>query len=231
MAVIISNKSGSGSSITFKAPTVQTFTTSGTYTPPSTPSPLYVKATVVGAGGGGSGSGSSSGTAATDGTASQIIFSASVVLGAGGGIAGVWSGNIGGAGGTTIVGGTFTPITVMQGQTGSGPQFNSISASGLHGGAGGSTPLSGAGLPSFNAPGQSAVANTGSGGAGAATFATGGSYSGSGGGAGAFIEAYLPSNTYTVNVGIAGSGGGAGTSGQTGGNGADGIIIIEEFYQ
>ena len=55
---------------------------------------------------------------------------------------------------------------------------------------------------------------------------------GSGGGAGAYVEAIIlsPANSYLYTIGAAGSGGGAGTSGNAGGQGAAGIIIVEEHY-
>jgi hypothetical protein len=232
MAVIISNKSGSGGT-TPKAPTVQTFLTPGVsfYTPPSSPSPLYLKVTAIGAGGGGSGSGTATGVLATNGTSSEIDAGASVVLVAGPGDAGAWSANMGGAGGTSVINSPAIVILNVTGQTGGGPQFNSSSANGLQGGDGGATILNGAGLATFNTSGQAAVANTGSGGSGAGAFATNNAYSGTGGGAGASVVVYLPPQTYTMIVGTHGSGGGVGAGGSAGGDGADGIIVVEEYYQ
>lgn len=53
---------------------------------------------------------------------------------------------------------------------------------------------------------------------------------GSGGGAGGYVEKLItsPAATYTYTVGAVANGGAAGT--YAGGNGAAGIIIIDEFY-
>jgi hypothetical protein len=59
---------------------------------------------------------------------------------------------------------------------------------------------------------------------------------GSGGGAGGFIDAIIPSPTttsgyYSYQVGGDGGAGSAGTSGNAGGNGGSGYIEITEYYQ
>jgi hypothetical protein len=53
---------------------------------------------------------------------------------------------------------------------------------------------------------------------------------GQGGGAGGYVEKLItsPAATYTYTVGTGGAGGAAGTL--AGGNGAAGIIIVDEFY-
>ena len=54
--------------------------------------------------------------------------------------------------------------------------------------------------------------------------------SGGGGGAGGYCELWVnaPAATYTYAVGAGGAGGAAGT--YAGGNGAAGLVIVEEFY-
>ena len=56
---------------------------------------------------------------------------------------------------------------------------------------------------------------------------------GSGGGAGGYVDAiiYSPSITYAYSIGSGGTGGAAGTSGTAGGAGGSGFIIVTEFYQ
>lgn len=233
MAIVISNKSGSGSSITLKIPTVQIFTTVGstTYTPPSSPAPLYLKMTLVGGGGGGSTSGTGGGGGATAGSATTVFSGASPILYAYPGQPGAYGANIGGLGGTTIVNTPGIAWATLDGQTGGGPQFNSSSANGLQGGDGGSTPFVGGGMATFNTSGSTATTNSGGGGAGGGAFANNNAYSGSGGGAGGYIVAIMPPASYTVTVGAGGAGEAAGAGGSAGGDGSSGRLIVEEFYQ
>jgi hypothetical protein len=203
-----------GNSTALKAATVQVFTTgtSQTYTPPSSPAPLYIEVTMVGGGGGGAGSGTTPG-AATAGTASTF----STFSGGGGGL----GSNTPGAGGTSS-GGSVN----LTGGTGGAASGSTIQP----GGVGGISFFGGAGPGgSNNGAGAAAAANTGSGGGGAGDQTT--TNTGSGGGAGGYCWGILASSTYTYSVGLAGSAGTAGTSGQAGGAGARGIIIVKEHYQ
>jgi hypothetical protein len=131
----------------YLAPTVQKFTSgSGTYTRPSSPSPLYIKVRMVGGGGGGSGSGTS-GSAGAGGAGGDTTFG-TTLLSAGGGSGGtaVGAGGAGGAGGSSSLG--TGPIgTALSGCRGgypSGPATGATfprglgAASALGGGTGGS---------------------------------------------------------------------------------------------
>lgn len=189
---------------------------------------IYYKVALVGSGGGGSGSGTAGG--GTGGTGGNTTFGA---ITANGGVGGVYSNNIGGVGGTVSLGSGAQGLFLIQGQTGSGPQFNSISASGLCGGAGGSSVLSGGGLGTFNAIGQSGTTFTGSGGSGAAAFASSGEYSGTGGGSGGYVLASIanPTPTYAYTISAGGTIGTAGTAGNVGGAGAQGMIALECHFQ
>jgi hypothetical protein len=226
------------SGASFQAPTVQIFTSgSGTYTRPTGPTPLYLKVIMCGGGGGGGCSGTTSGTAATNG--GNTTFGTSLLTANGGSLGARYSAD-GGAGGTTTVNSPAIKIKGFDGGTGQGANAQGSSVSGatprLMGSVGGANPLGGAGVPaSTGNGGASAVAaNTGAGGGGAsASSNTNSAHGGSGGGAGGYIEAIIPSpsGTYSYAVGSAGTGQAAGSNGHAGGNGAAGIIIVEEHYQ
>lgn len=94
-------------------------------------------------------------------------------------------------------------------------------------GVGGPSPFGGGGVGGKNATGQNGATNSCSG-------ASGGYVNqGGGGGAGEYAEFSIvsPSSSYNYAVGIGGSGGGSGDGAHNGGAGADGIIIVEEFYR
>lgn len=212
-----------GTSNSFVAPTVQTFTSSsGTYTIPTSPRmPLYLRVRLVGGGGGGGGSGITPGTATSGG---NTTFGTSLLVGNGG--VGGGSG-AGGLGGTASLGSGPLGIAVA-GSQGAGSVTPGLSGNNS-GGAGGATPFGGAGGGASSTNGTSAATNSGSGGGGggaAAAVAIGG-----GGGAGGFVDVIItsPLSTYAYGVGAAGSGGSGSTA--SGGNGAAGIIIVEEYYQ
>lgn len=225
---------GSGSSV---APTVQKFTSSsGTYTTPTSPVPLYIRVTMVGGGGGGGGSGAvSSGTGGTGGTTTfgTTLLSAS---GGTGGDSNTLTGLGGNGGGSSLGSG---PIGLAL-TGGNGSSANGSANTGA-GGAGSGTPLGGSGgggvpLVYGNATAVSAGAagktNTGSGGGGAGS-STGATGAAAGGGAGGYVNAIItsPTTTYAYAVGAAGTAGTAGTSGAAGGAGGSGLILVEEFYQ
>lgn len=206
-----------------KIPTVQRFTSgSGTYNTPA--GVLYIKIRMVGGGGGGGGGNvASAGGNTTFGTS---------FLTAGGGSQGTDNAGLGGNGGTVTVN---APAIVLVNSSSSGCTGGSGVAGGQSptGGHGGNSPFGGAGRGGGNSSynGAVAYANSGSGGGGASGGPGWGGCSG--GGSGGYIEAviYSPNATYSYSVGTAGSGGTGNSSFGFGGNGAAGIIIIEEYYQ
>lgn len=200
------------------SPTVQRFITgSGTYTRPSSPTPLYLRVTMVGAGGGGGGAVPGfTGSAGTDTTFGTLTAGGGAGCGTNGS-----AGSSGGAGGTaTAVGYTGLIFAGSHGQGGGG------GASFIQGGQGGANMLGGAGYGGAgNTAGGAGVANTGAGGGGSGNVNAGFGSAG-GGGSGAFISVVIPnpSATYSYSVGVGGS------PGNGGGTGADGMILVEEFY-
>lgn len=225
-------QSGSAATPTFtalKAPTIQKFTSSsGTYTAPTSPVPLYINVRMIGGGGGGGGSGSSGGSAG--GTGGNSTFGTSLLV-SNGGVGGANAGGSGGAGGTASLG--SGPIgTILTGGAGDGA--NAATTINSKGGYGAASPLGGAGggSPEGNTAGVAAANNTGAGGGGAGSSTTGVN-SGAGGGAAGWVDAIItsPSATYAYAVGAAGTGGTAGTSGSAGGAGGSGYIEVREFYQ
>lgn len=219
---------GSAATPTFAAltaPTVQKFTSStGTYTTPTSPAPLYIRVRMVGGGGGGGG-GSTGNNTGGNGTASTF---GTTLLSAGGGTGAVTNTQVGGAGGTSSLG--SGPIgTALTGGYGGGGSFG---AETVCGGMGGSSGFFGSGGPSGggNNTAPNALANSGAGGGGGGSGGAN-QYSGAGGGAGGYIDAIIasPSATYSYTVGAGGSGG-VGTA-TTGGAGGSGYIEVTEYYQ
>lgn len=211
----------------FRAPTVQKFTsgTSQTYTTPA--GVLYIKVTAVGGGGGGSGSGTAGGTAAGDG--GDTIFGTSLIT-AGGGIKGAFGGGTGGAGGSATA--TGLTGTTAPGTQGDGAAFFAINTTQSAGGHGGGNAYCGMGGPGGGAGNAAPAASTaGQGGGGGGMNGAVNNFSGTGGGGGGFVQAIItsPAGTYTYTVGAAGTAGAAGTSGVGGAAGGAGIIIVEEF--
>jgi len=189
---------------------IQTFTTTGTYTPTSGTN--NIKALVQGGGGGGGGNSGSGGS----GTASSIGSIVSGIGGGGGGGGGTFTGGIGGgASGTYLVG--------LQGSGGvrNGAVFNSGGGSGGSGIFG--TGAGSGGLSSTN--GVAGKANTGAGGGGANN--NGSVVGGAGGGAGG-LAIYYGTTTGTSSITI-GAGGAAGSGTSAGAAGGSGIVIIEEY--
>lgn len=221
---------------TFTAPTVQVFNsgTGATYTAPI-PAPLYIRVKVIAAGAGGGASGTTNGTAATDGGNSTFGTS---LLTAPGGSHGARSsaGGVGGAAPT--VNSPAIDIGSTTGSDGSASAnegaISTVSLAGASGGAsgcgsGGTTGGAGA----ATGGGGTAAANSGGGGGGASSGGVNNSGAGSGGGGGSCVEAIIPSpsSTYLYTVGVGGSGQAAGTSGAAGGAGANGKIVVTEYYQ
>jgi hypothetical protein len=213
----------------FAAPTIQKFLTgSGTYTTPTSPVPLYIKVKMIAGGGGGAGGGTTMGQAG-NGVASSF---GGTLLVASPGLGGNSSG-LGGVGGTTsITGGAYG--TGVTGGTGGGYTNAGIALDTNTGSNGANSPFGGAGL---NGPvvavGGSAIANSGSGAAGGPSNATTNGVGAPGGGAGGYIDAFIPSPsaTYAYSVGIGGTAGTAGTGGFNGGVGGSGYIEVTEYYQ
>ena len=213
------------------APTVTTLTSgSGTYTVPY--GVRYLTVQMVGGGGGGAGSGTANGTPATAG--GSTTFGASLLTATGGGVAGTNS--HGGSGGTGTVNSPATVVAIFGGSAGQAPSSKSVpgNMSGS-GGVGGTSYFGGAGKAGggTNAGGGSAAfGNSGSGGGGGGGGTNGAVFGGPGGGAGGYVEAIIsnPNSSYSYSVGTGGSGAGAGPSGQPGGAGGSGVIIIKEHY-
>jgi hypothetical protein len=232
------NFTGSTGTVSFQPTSVLVGgVTTPTYTLPTNPTPLYLRVKMVGGGGGGGNSGTSGGTAGTSG--GNATFGSSFLTANGGGAGG--NSAPGGTGGTaSIVGALGQAFTGGVGGAGS---YNggTTTAVQIAGGMGAPTPFGGGagggrGTGSSGTAGDNGAANTGAGGGGASigsTNASSGLFSGSGGGAGGYLEAIVtsPSATYTFSVPTGGTGQAAAGSGSAGGNGGSGIIIVEEFYQ
>lgn len=227
----------------FTAPTVQKFTsgTGATYTTPTSPrSPLYIRVRMIGGGGGGAGSGSAS-SSSNGAAGGNTTFGANSTQGNGvnmqanGGAGAVWSGGVGGVGGTTNLGsGPLGIGTGVQGSQGAGGQYDNGVASDVPGGNGAPGLWgSGAGSSSYGGDGVAGIANTGAGGGGGGTNAVTTSYAGPGGGAGGYVDVIIasPAATYNYWIGASGAGGSAGTSGKAGGAGGSGYIEVTEYYQ
>lgn len=209
--------------------TVLTSTSPATYTAPA--GVVRQRVRLIAGGGGGGAQATNAGTAGAN-TSFQpnATGTAWTCVGGSGGAVGNVNGGVGGAGGTGGTDGSTTSATKvvrLTGAKGGTGQGGSGSGAGA-GGAGASSPFGGAapgGANTVSAPAAAALA-TGSGGGG---VASGGGLNSGGGGAGEYLELWcfnMSSAAYTV--GALGAGGVAGTL--TGGAGAAGTIIIEEFY-
>ncbi len=214
------NGSGSMVLVSRKSPTVQKFTSgSGTYT--TSAGALYLKVRMTAGGGGGGGSGLTGGTGGTGGNST---FGTSLLT-ANGGVGGMFNAQ-GGSGGSPTVSSPAISILDTAGSNGGTAEQARAFA---YGGSGGSNPISGIAPMSNATAGLSGkLGGGGAGGSGGATAII----TGSGGGAGAYIEAIIPnpSATYSYAVGSGGAGGTAGTSGFAGGAGGNGFIEITEYY-
>lgn len=209
---------------------IQVFTSSGTYTPTGNMRICIVEA--VGGGGGGGGVSSSSSTAGRGGgggggggyfkrilTAADIGASKSVTIGAGG--SGGAAGGNGGNGGTTSFATFGTATGGIGGTAGSLGASSSGGAGGL--GSGGN----------INASGGTGLTGI------AVNNANWGAQGGNGGKSILGIQGsgvYVGGNSNTGESGLCFGGGGAGASsslgagGASGGSGANGIVIVTEFY-
>lgn len=232
--------SWSASSFTPVAPTTQKFTSSsGTYTTPTSPAPLYIRVRMIGGGGGGGGSGVvASPSGGVGGTGGNTTFGASLLVANGGGGGGA-AGSAGGAGGTASLGSGPTG-TVLIGGSGGGSALSSagITLVELVGSSGAGSPFGGeGGGGASSTAGLAGSANSGSGGGGGgigSSTSTPNS-NGGGGGAGGYVDAIItsPSSTYAYAVGTGGIAGtaGGGTGSAAGGAGGSGYIIVDEYYQ
>jgi hypothetical protein len=205
---------------------VQTFTSSGTYTP--TTGMAYAIVEMVG-GGGGSGAGVSFCSSAGSGayikallTAAQIGSSQTITIGSGGSAgAGGGTNTSGGNGGTTSVG-SLLSCTGGDGTTGVANNVQSFTV----GGAGG-TPTVTTGTPILVMDGQ-----TGGGASAVGGNPVGFLVTGSGGSTPLGMGGPAQSGNGSI-VGLSGTGYGSGASGSGspsgGGAGLDGIVIITEY--
>lgn len=206
-----------------QVPTVQKFTSSsGTYTTPTNPVPLYIKVTMVGGGGGGGGS---SGAGTSGSNAGNTTFGTTLLV-ANGGSGGTNMG-VGGSGGTASLGSGPLGLAISGAKGGPGATTAGAVNISAAGGDGGSSALGGAAPGVAGDTGINAATNSGSGGSGCGINGAGANVAGGGGGAGGYVNAIItsPTTTYAYAVGAAGAGG------TQGGNGAAGIIVVEEFYQ
>lgn len=215
-----------------KPPTQQRFTSgsSATYTTPA--GVRWIRIKMVGAGAGGLGSGTANRTTnATAGGNSSWLLSASTILQANGGALSADQGTGGAGGSATINSPAFG--TGSAGGNGTGGPVTPATGMNLVGGQGGGSCYGTGGGSGPSAAGIAGVSYGSGGGGGGNGGALANSAMGSGGGAGACIDAIIisPASSYTYNVGSHGVGANAGTSGNGGGNGADGYIEVTEFYE
>ncbi len=215
------------------APTIQKFTSSsGTYTTPTNPSPLYIRVRMVGGGGGGGGSSTSAANnGGTGGTGGATTFGTSLLTSNGGSGGSGTSQVSGGVGGSATI---SAPAygTALTGSQGDSSQESNTAGVNLGGRMGGATMFGGGGSGGSSvSTGNSPATNTGAGGGGAGAPSAG--IAGSGGGGGGYVDAIIPnpSATYSYAVGAAGTFGNNGTSGTDGGDGAIGYIEVTEYYQ
>lgn len=187
----------------------------------------YIELTIVGGGGGGAGAGGAPGTA-TQGNStcwnSSSPACTTPLLSANGGGAGSTSPATAAVGGT-VTGSLLCDMSWTGGSGGGGSNQTNTT-----GGSGGASTLGGQGVSNgANSaaiqPGLSAIANSGSGGSGAAD--SGVANSGGGGAAGGtcwkMIAPAALTYSYTIGTG--------GTGGTNGGNGAAGIIYVRSKWQ
>ncbi len=213
------------------APTVQSFLSgSGTYTRPTSPTPLYIKVTMVGGGGGASGSGTAT-SGVEGGNGGNTTFGSSLLT-ANGGTGGTYSSTTNAAGGSASLGAAVG--LALTGGSGGLYMTGGTATVQAMGAAGGQSALGGAAGGGRNGgTGDSGATNTGGGGGAAGVGTNSAALSGNSGAAGGYVQAIItsPASTYSYAVGAAGTAGTAGTGGSAGGAGGSGIILVEEFYQ
>jgi hypothetical protein len=218
----------SGEVVLYFAPQVTVYTSgSGTYTVPT--GAKYLKIEMCGAGGGGAGAGIG-GSFGGAGTAGGNTTFGTSLLSCNGGGAGTPAGgaSAGGTGGTASISSPAVGYS-LQGGSGAGPTIgnaNQITVAM----AGGVNAFGGS-----NAKNNSTItANTGAGGYGPVGVSSGSiGYTGTGGGAGGYSSAIIPSPaaSYSYAVGAGGAGGAAGGGGSSAGSaGSSGIIVITAYF-
>lgn len=210
-----------------------TITVAGTYNKPA--NCKYIKIKMVGGGGGATGTGSSL-SGGNGGAGGSTTFGTSLLTAGGGASVTRAAETYGGAGGTPTINSPAISLVSLTGATGSGNQFSITTDVRNAGAPGASSPFGGAGQGGSAGggagPGGNAIANTGSGGGAPGNTSFGQQWTGTSGGAGAYIEALIinPLSTYSYSIGSGGTGGTAGTNGAAGGSGGSGVIIVEEYY-
>ena len=238
-AVVGSGLSLSGGTLTASGgsgtiPTFQVFTSgsAATYTTPA--GVKWIRVRMVGGGGGGAGANSSTGAQVAGSAGGDTIFNS--IHAAGGSGASAATSSAPGTGGLGGTGGTGSATFRAAGNGGGGTVFKDSVAANAGGAAGGGSSVFGGGGAGAGAAGSgasqsggNAVANTGGGGGGATDFSVTYFNVGASGGGGESVELVIgaPSGTYTYTVGASGAGG---SSTANGGNGAAGIIVVEEHY-
>lgn len=213
------------------------FTAGGSFSKASYPDARLARVTVIGAGGGGGGANSSATsveTAAAGGggggfSKEDILLSAmgaseTVTIGTGG-AAGSTSGTDGSAGGTTSFG-SFLQATGGNGGDGTGNNASfDDRARPAEGGLGSGGDINGSGQSSSTGAGGTSGGDAAIGGSGGGTILGGGGIGG---------ESQGTSNVNNATDGNAYGGGGGGASdttasGMSGGDGADGVVIVELY--
>jgi hypothetical protein len=204
---------------------IQTFASTGTYTPTS--GMVYCIIEAFGGGGGGGGVNATTGAAGGGGgaggysklhaTASTIGASQSVTIGAGG-TAGANTGGTGGTGGTTSVG-----STLLQATGGGGGNGSTSASETLPGGTGGVGSLGD--VNTTGAPGLASVGSINS----TNCIGAGGGNTMLGGAGVSLGNSPTNGSTPATNSGSGAGGAISNGSGQTGGVGAKGYVIITEF--
>lgn len=201
-----------------RAPIRTVYNVAGSGTYPTPAGALYLDVEMAGAGGGGSnGNGAASGL-----PGGTTTFGSSFLTCSGGGVA---TGSPGAATGGDIniagqVGGlygnTADGATVAAGSPGAGSHYGP-GGYGQNGGAGGNATSPGAG----------------GGGGGTNSAVIGSNPGGAGGLSGAWLSKRItaPAASYPYSVGGGGVGASVGTTGYAGGRGADGIIIVDAYFQ
>ena len=212
--------SGAATALTFNGSTLAVSTqqvlttgTAATYTTPANVRQLKIR--MVGGGGGGS---AGSGGGGVGGTGGTTTFNS---INAAGGTGGQWPST-----GPNTLSGTGTGTANFRSKGAAG--IMTFADAGAPGTNGASSLLGPGGTGSYTTAGNAAPNNSGGGGGGGHST---GSYQGSGGGAGEYVELVInsPSATYTYTIGTSGAAAAAGAQ-FAGGAGGTGIIIVDEYY-
>lgn len=208
-------------------PTTQRLTsgTAATFTPAA--GAVRWRVTMVGPGAGGGAQATNAGTAASGATTFQVNSTGTAWTAVQGSVGPIGSSNAaGGVGGTGGTDGTTGSLILRRPGSRGGPSHSTAIGQNL--GMGGASALF-ANMKTQSVTGNAGTAaptNSGCGGPGGGTAAAAW---GGGAGGGETVEFWVTGmTTATYTIGTKGAGGAAGTI--AGGDGADGIIIVEEFY-